>query len=314
MSLDKNNDGYISINEYLDEEQSLGPLEQKEGLFEHYQQSSLATFFILSLIRNFKGPLHQIVCIPNFYLCIYKNDKKGFYTRENWKKTGETSLGKSLICPPTKDEDYYYGHVFRTLGRVFILNAPVRDSHSVVPYFKEEIYTKPVVLIPPNLKAIIYQCQKKSKRFLVCSLSLYKNNNLNASYVTAHSNMLIFDIDRKTIERFDPHGNQRDQIYNQRQISTILKEKFKVVLPDFKYYGLNYTTPRELPGPQIVDAFSGVCGTWSTMYVILRLLNPNMEPREITKKMLEGTQQERKQKLLRFQKFIIKTLQKMTDV
>lgn len=313
MSLDKNNDGYISINEYLDEEQSLGPLEQKEGLFYHYQQFSLATFFILSLIRNFKGPLHQIVCVPNFYLCIYKNDKKGFYTRENWKKIGESSLSKSLICPPTKDEDYHYGHVFRTLGSIFILNAPL-SNYIIQKHFKEDIYTKPVILIPPNFNAIIYQCQKKSKRFLICSLSLYKNNNLNASYVTAHSNVLIFDVERKTIERFDPHGNQDYPLYDQKTISTILKEKFKVVLPDFKYYGLNYTTPRELPGPQIVDAFSGVCGTWSTMYVILRLLNPNMEPREITKKMLEGTPQERKQKLLRFQKFVIKTLQKMTDI
>ena len=45
------------------------------------------------------------------------------------------------------------------------------------------------------------------------------------------------------------------------------------------------------------------------MYMVLRLLNPHMKPPEITIKMIDGTPKELKDRILRFQKFIIKTLQ-----
>ena len=45
------------------------------------------------------------------------------------------------------------------------------------------------------------------------------------------------------------------------------------------------------------------------MYMLLRLLNTNMNPDEITFNMIDGTPEQLKNRLLRFQKFIIKTLQ-----
>ena len=44
------------------------------------------------------------------------------------------------------------------------------------------------------------------------------------------------------------------------------------------------------------------------MYMILRLLNPDLSPPEITMNMINGTPEQLKNRILRFQKFIIKTL------
>ena len=44
--------------------------------------------------------------------------------------------------------------------------------------------------------------------------------------------------------------------------------------------------------------------------MVLRLLNPDLEPADITIKMIDGTPSQIKNRILRFQKFIIRTLSK----
>jgi len=164
----------------------------------------------------------------------------------------------------------------------------------------------------------------------------------------SHANALVFDIRRKTIERFDPHGGNEytdvklaydpksvnpigrkdfmygknynnnkfginkkrsNALYDQFKIDRALSERFKKELPNYTYYGTNDTTP--YLGPQIkADDFAGLCVTWSCMYMVLRLLNPDLEPADITIRMIDGTPKELKNRILRFQKFIIRTLSK----
>ena len=62
-------------------------------------------------------------------------------------------------------------------------------------------------------------------------------------------------------------------------------------------------------GPQVkADEYRGLCGTWSTMYIILRMLNPDMKSSDITKNMIDGTPDSLIDRILRFQKFIINKL------
>ena len=70
-SLDKNEDGYISIKEYLDSVESLGPKEESKGNFKFYAQRNLAILFILTLIKNKKKYINKIACVPLFILCMY---------------------------------------------------------------------------------------------------------------------------------------------------------------------------------------------------------------------------------------------------
>ena len=67
-------------------------------------------------------------------------------------------------------------------------------------------------------------------------------------------------------------------------------------------------------GPQIkVDEYDGLCVTWSCMYMILRLLNPDLNPADVTVKMIDGSPKQIKNRVLRFQKFIIRTLQNSNE-
>ena len=49
------------------------------------------------------------------------------------------------------------------------------------------------------------------------------------------------------------------------------------------------------------------------MYMVLRLLNPDLSPAEVTIKMIDGTPEQLKNRVLRFQKYIIRKLSKEKD-
>ena len=320
--LDTDGDNYVSIKEYLDSAQSKGPLEKGAKDFAFYNQRNLGILFILNLINNFKGPIHHIGCIPLFSLCVYKDATDNLYTKQN---------NKYMLCD--RNKNYYYGGKF-TRASIVIINAPL--SNSLSP-------DNSTILIPPNLEKSLQKCKTDGKSMVVCDLTLLiKSNFLESS----HSNVIIFDTRRKTIERFDPHGGKEyedvklvydvndelsisdrkdfknqfgiinnnnkkksNALYDQYLIDKKLSKTFKNVLPDYTYYGTNYTTP--YLGPQIkADEYGGLCVTWSCMYMILRLLNPDLNPSEITIKMIDGPPNELKNRILRFQKFIIRTLSK----
>ena len=328
-SLDTDGDNYISVREYLDAVESLGPKEKSSGKnFYFYNQRDLGIAFILTLIKNQRGPIHKIGCIPLFHLCVYKNpSSKDYYTMQNIR-----NYRNRLDCPYS--DNYYSGSSTGTYASIVILNAPLNNSK-----LSKNVIDKMKILIPPNLKQLINNCENDDKYMVVCDLTLLMGDDF---LDTSHANVLIFDIRRKTIERFDPHGgnfysdvklaydpNSEDIIgkkdfknlnfgdsyiksqalHNQIIIDNQLKEKFMEILPDYRYYGTNYTTP--YLGPQVkADAYDGLCVTWSCMYMVLRLLNPDLSPADITMNMINGTSKELLNRILRFQKFIIRTLSK----
>ena len=327
-ALDKDGDNYISIREYLDAVESKGPQEKTSGwYFQYYNQRDLGISFILSLIKNQRGPIHKIGCIPLYFLCVYKSPTKTFYPMENIK------YNNKFICP--RSVDYYGGDKLNTYASIVIFNAPLNYSYG------KNVIDKMKILIPPNLKQLITNCENDDKYMVVCDLTLLMGEKFSE---TSHANVLIFDIRRKTIERFDPHGGnyysdvklaydpnsdhkdiigkkdfknlnfgdshiKSQALYNQIIIDNQLKEKFMEILPTYRYYGTNHTTP--YLGPQIkADAYDGLCVTWSCMYMVLRLLNPDLSPADITMNMINGTPKELLNRILRFQKFIIRTLSK----
>ena len=113
--------------------------------------------------------------------------------------------------------------------------------------------------------------------------------------------------------KFGINKKKSKALFNQFLIDKELSNKFKKELPNYTYYGTNDTTP--YLGPQIkADEYAGLCVTWSCMYMVLRLLNPDLEPADITIKMIDGTPKELRNRILRFQKFIIRTLSKEKKV
>ena len=306
-NIDKNYDNYISIDEYLDYKYSLGPYEEKKGLFDKHNQRNLGILFFIYLIKQ-QGPISHIACIPDFFLCIYKDINGKYYTLKN-----NTRNFERFTCPEPNDTNtLIYGNFLHTRASIYIINAPYKKDD-------DSIKNKMQLLIPPNLKEIIEKCISNKKKIVICSLTLINQNKLNS---TGHSNVIIFDTHNKIIERFDPHGASSVIVYgekkssnakfNQIYIDSKLQEEFIKILPDYKYLSTENICP--YLGPQIkADLYGGLCVTWSTMYMLLRVLNPTLKPLDITKKMIKGTKNDLIDKILKFQKFLIESVKTMNS-
>ncbi len=332
IRLDTDGDGYVSIREYLDAVESKGDKEKASKDFAFYNQRDLGIAFILKLIKNQKGTISKIACIPAYALCIHKNPQGIYYTVESHK--GLDPLYQ-YVCDK-RAQDYYAGNIY-SRGSIYILNTEYKFRN------ENKERGKPQVLTPPNFAETIRKCEKDDKYMVVCDLTLLSSENVRK---TSHANVIIIDIRRKTIERFDPHGANQyklaklaydpdnliterqdfkfgnvipnlkkeklidsDALFDQEKIDKLMKTKMKEILSDYTYYGTNYTTP--YLGPQVkADAYDGLCVTWSTMYMVLRLLNPDLNPAEITLRMIDGKPKDLLNRVLRFQKFIIRVLSK----
>ena len=338
--LDTDGDNYVSVKEYLDVAESKGPGEKTTGPnFVSHDQSNLGSLFILSLIKNKKGPISKIGCVPLFILCLQKNTDGIYYTKPDVVRALRSIRTRTpREGPRTRDDQLPRFEnsvkINNTLDCLepaeikfvsfVILNAPKKiDSAKTTD--------KMNILTPPNLKKLIQKCENDNKYMVVSDLTLFGSNDFKG--LDAHSNVLIFDTRRKTIERFDPHGadeyilkklindveenSDKDILkgikylsrayFNQTMIDKELSTYFNTLLPNYTYNGVNITTP--YLGPQIkADEYSGLCVTWSCMYMVLRLLNPELSPSDVTIKMIDGTPKELKNRLLRFNKYIVNTL------
>ena len=101
-----------------------------------------------------------------------------------------------------------------------------------------------------------------------------------------HANVIIIDSHKKTIELFEPHGN-RD---SESELESISRAYFKVsknvqrffstYLPDYTYIPPSKYEPKD--GLQArLDAFSGLCVTWTILYLHYRVLNPDIPPKKL---------------------------------
>ena len=144
------------------------------------------------------------------------------------------------------------------------------------------------------LKKEIKRCKK---RFIPLPLQL-----------EGHLNMLLIDIDNKTIERFEPHGD----LYRGRTKYKDINEKMDKSLKDIsnkldlKYLPASEVCPVK-KGFQSLEGIEkdqdiklefkirnkkvelkqgGLCALWSFLYMDLRLSNPELEPKDIIDKSL----------------------------
>ena len=144
--------------------------------------------------------------------------------------------------PGTIDYDYqYYSNVYEYF---YILFLKIRDfkimcipnmtvtfknteNRVAVVYFKKENK----IIMSANIKKAIDNCRCKKEnrvRFIFFSFILIDNKNENFS----HANIIIIDLFKQTLERFEPHG-----YYNSKNINKIIKKKLmkKMGIPKFKY-------------------------------------------------------------------------------
>jgi len=165
--------------------------------------------------------------------------------------------------------------------------------------------TRDELLIPSDLLKDINKC---NKRFLYINLMIHREQ----SYFT-HVNMIIIDFYNKTIERYEPHGKKM-MSYNKskKEISKVMKNidsKFNnKILSYLKLDNYTYISPVDfspLIGAQLkADAYSGMCLTYSMMYLQLRIMNPDVDQKDVVKYMLKKSKSDMYETLLKYAKYI----------
>ena len=155
----------------------------------------------------------------------------------------------------------------------------------------------------------IEDCIKNKKRFIAIPLTLSKGN-------AYHQNMIIIDLVKMTVERFEPHGGATGGGGLEKtsdDLDKALKNKFEI---EFKNYKFKYIPPSELCprftkqiinrlnnendelnrfegrqiGYQSLESLSrsgdkGWCVAWALFYLDSRLSAPSYTPQEIYKHM-----------------------------
>jgi hypothetical protein len=272
-------------------------------LFKNYAQPTLSYHFIDLLIKTNHPIISKIVCLPNLNYCVYNFPGSNF-------KDIKLQISTEQTCSPLSAYKSLYMNPIK--ANLLLFNPPEYKAKKTNQY---------TFVIPDSFKNNLEKCNLRNKHIVFLNLFLVTTKQDKLYYM--HANIIIINLIQKTIERFDPHGGSvilhenlnggnkftknLKKIYKQELIDKILKSKFKSVLPDYKYISLNETCP--YLGPQAnVDAFNGMCITWSLMYFLLRVLNPNIKQSEINKKMLIGSKDEILDKMLRFQGYVINFL------
>ena len=101
-----------------------------------------------------------------------------------------------------------------------------------------------------------------------------------------HANVLIFDKNRREVERFEPHGHKSEM--NSEGLNVFIKAELRRLVPTFEYFSPRTICPRynlQENGdvaltPRCVEN-GGYCSVYSVLYSVSRVLFPEMGRNEI---------------------------------
>jgi hypothetical protein len=290
--IDTNKDGILSINEYLgSKEITLVEESTPRGFFKFLKTNENIPLFLNIMVK--KDPiLKKNLCVSKdrFFLWLAPTkkarDEKG---ASFWKVTTEMTSELS--------DDYPRLNIYRSQT---LYEAPEEGR----------VAENPVLITHPDLANSVRNCKE---RFYSTPLTLTTSSIYDIyEFKNGHSNILFFDNVKKTIDRYDPHGAQclregtKDfcPSYNQEGIDDFLKISFKKLLPEYKFIDLQTACPYFGPQIKYESAMrNGYCVTWSLMFALLRLLNPDFSVSKLNSVLTEGTGQEMFTKMLKFAKF-----------
>jgi hypothetical protein len=116
--------------------------------------------------------------------------------------------------------------------------------------------------------------------------------SLSVPDVGLHANIIIYDFNNMTVERFDPYG---DTVYFDKYLDTVLEEELTwntglTYLKPSDYMPISgfQTVSDELnPYNQKSGDYGGYCLAWCTWYLEHRLKNKNIKPKILIDKLLK---------------------------
>jgi hypothetical protein len=163
---------------------------------------------------------------------------------------------------------------------------------------------------------ILEKCINSSERLVVIPFNLYGD-----LCGVGHANMLIYDKQDHTLERFDPN-TQTDPCYSPELLDNNIAEYFKNYLNDdqLKYIPPSSFCPKK--GPQIIEKIYqkefgssislGSCTIWSLLYAYVRIAYPTYTREEVLNFLIEDIHNE-SENIYVYVKEVLIILIKLTD-
>jgi ankyrin repeat protein len=130
----------------------------------------------------------------------------------------------------------------------------------------------------------INDCKNKNAEFIIIPLGI----EMKAG---SHANYIIYDVKKKTVERFEPHGagTPPGLNYDPKILDELLESRFKVIDEEIKYYAPSDYEPKI--GFQLMDIFEnnkkkigdpgGFCALWAIWYVDMKLKYKDLDCKEL---------------------------------
>ena len=162
--------------------------------------------------------------------------------------------------------------------------------------------------LPESMINEISRCKKENIRIVYFSFVI----KVSKSYFT-HANVIIIDLKKKTIERFEPYGYSKwydskfvDKIFIKKILKFLELDNFKYLAPEI----ISNKVGIQKKG----DSFCGMCITISMMYLLMRVLNVDVKQKEIVKYFLKFSKPTLQKKILKFAKYVERTLKKNSSL
>lgn len=177
-------------------------------------------------------------------------------------------------------------------------NAKRRDSIRAGIMFTHLDTARPRIIAPSDFEDYI---SRITKRFAVINVGIYGHSWKSLG----HANALIIDAKEKTIDRYEPAGVAKDPY------DATVSRLMKTVLPSFRY--LRYFEHEAGEQRASTDSYEGMCVTFSLLYVLYRLLNPDSSPTLVRQHMAALSDNKLKRQSLQLNRFVADTLREFEE-
>ena len=183
---------------------------------------------------------------------------------------GLTEVALSSIALMYKESVCYYGHQI-------IINTNTSEMYNFNFGLRASEVAAETLAGKPDSAELAGLCHAQKCRFVVVALVLWDGYGEDA-----HANIILYDRTTGVAERWDPNGEMLG--HNTQKINMEIANNLRTLLKgfcDLKSVGLPpvVSCPKwGLQNIQSAEGFdeSGYCLTWSILYVLFRIINPDV--------------------------------------
>lgn len=192
-----------------------------------------------------------------------------------------------------------YNNVCKFISTDFIKNDPIEKYYnklnfklSKINYLNFQIlFLYNNIFYPTYFDSLIKKCLTSNKRFIIIPLGIEISEG-------SHSNYIIYDLEKKEVERYEPNGSHNPYNFNYNYIllDNLLKKKFMNFDSKIKYFSpIDYLPKISF---QLLDSIEtkknkkigdpdGFCAAWTVWYVDMRLNNSSYSRNNLVYKIIK---------------------------